>query len=324
MINALSPDLVPTGEGQGRSICYSGYRAGQHPGKGLFPSYSNIAEDLHLLAPHWQCIRLYDAGPHALTVLEVIKREALPMKVLLGMDLAAEVNNPECPWFTPLGDEQLSRNVQHNDDELVRVRRLLDEYAEFCAGVSIGNEASVSWTDHKVPFERLLHFAGTLKTHTDAPVTFCENYVPWTTGELDALANTIDVIALHSYPIWESIHLQDALAYTQHNYQSVKSRYPNKPVIITEAGWTTKANGRGFTAHTASVENQSIYCRELLNWSQQHGIQTFLFEAFDEAWKGSDDPAEPEKHWGIHTLDRSAKPVVLEVFTKSFIDYPAK
>ena len=36
-------------------------------------------------------------------------------------------------------------------------------------------------------------------------------------------------------------------------------------------------------------------------------ILTFIFEAFDEPWKGSDDPDEPEKHWGLFYENRSPK-----------------
>jgi len=78
-------------------------------------------------------------------------------------------------------------------------------------------------------------------------------------------------------------------------------------VIITEAGWTTVSNGRGIPPSLASEENQKKYLAELMHWSAQMGILTFVFEAFDEAWKGSDDPDEPEKHWGIFYQDRKPK-----------------
>ena len=42
-------------------------------------------------------------------------------------------------------------------------------------------------------------------------------------------------------------------------------------------------------------------------WSEEEKILTFLFEAFDEPWKGSNDPFEPEKHWGVFKEDRTAK-----------------
>jgi len=40
----------------------------------------------------------------------------------------------------------------------------------------------------------------------------------------------------------------------------------------------------------------------------------FVFEAFDEPWKGSPDPLEPEKHWGIFTVDRQPKRVIQSLY----------
>ncbi|MDM7861510.1 glycosyl hydrolase [Alteromonas sp. ASW11-36] len=296
-----------------RAICYSGYRDGHNPGLGIFPSYSQILEDLQLLAGDWQYLRLYDAGPHAHTVLEVIEREQLPFKVLLGMDLAAEVSNPNCPWDAYYPDHKLADNRRHNDTELQRVVRLANEYSEHVLAISIGNEASVDWTDHKVETHRLVHFAVQLKGQTQALVTFCENYVPWANGQLDELAKHVDFLSIHSYPLWESQSIEHALHFTQQNYYEVADRFSDKPVVITEAGWTTNANGHAFPAHFANERWQSDYCAQLLNWCEKDGILCFLFEAFDESWKGSDDPAEPEKHWGIFRLNRQPKPVVIRL-----------
>ena len=35
-----------------------------------------------------------------------------------------------------------------------------------------------------------------------------------------------------------------------------------------------------------------------------------MFEAFDETWKASPDPLEPEQHWGLYTVDLQPKQVV--------------
>ena len=45
-------------------------------------------------------------------------------------------------------------------------------------------------------------------------------------------------------------------------------------------------------------------------------ILTFIFEAFDEPWKGSDDPDEPEKHWGLYYENRSPKLVLRDSVDK--------
>lgn len=292
------------------AICYSGYRPGQSPGLKIYPSYSQILEDLLILKDRWHYLRLYDSGPHAQLVLEVVKREQLPFKILLGMDLAAEQSNPNCPWGAYFSDEHLADNMKSNDEELQRAVYLLRHYAKQLCGVSVGNEASVDWTDHKVSTERLVFFAKHLKSLNACPVTFCENYVPWANGQLDELAGVVDFISLHSYPVWESVSVDQAMEYTKQNYASVANRFADKQVIITEAGWTSNANGQGFPAEFANEDWQTRYCVELMQWSKQENKLVFLFEAFDEAWKGSGDPLEPEKHWGIYKEDRTAKAVV--------------
>ena len=54
-------------------------------------------------------------------------------------------------------------------------------------------------------------------------------------------------------------------------------------------------------------ELQAIYYQDLMDWTREAGLLCFVFEAFDEPWKGSPDPLEPEKHWGLFYVDRSAK-----------------
>ena len=54
-------------------------------------------------------------------------------------------------------------------------------------------------------------------------------------------------------------------------------------------------------------ENQKMYFEDLMSWSEKNKILTFFFEAFDENWKGSPDPGEPEKHWGLYYANRRPK-----------------
>lgn len=298
------------------AICYSGYREGQDPRQNLFPSYEQIRQDLLILAPHWPFIRLYDSSRHAELTLQVIQDEGLAMKVMLGVDLAAEVSNPNCPWGADYSEETLIANRQTNSDNMDRLIELANEYPEIAFAVSIGNEASVDWTDHLVPVANLVAYAKRLKRAVGQPVTFCENYVPWT-HKLDPLAAELDFISIHTYPVWEYQSIENALAYTKQNYAAVANHYPDKPVIITEAGWTTKSNGRGIEPWHASEALQARYCRELMAWAKAEGVLTFLFEAFDEPWKGAPDPDEPEKHWGFYYVDRRPKPVVAEVLMQT-------
>lgn len=293
----------------GNAICYSGYREGQSPQTGVYPTNAEIREDLAILAKHWRYLRLYDSGTHARRVLEVIRQERLDLKVMLGADLAAEMSNPQCPWGANFSDEQLDANRAANAEEIRRLVELAGRYDDIVWSASIGNEASVEWTDHMVPVERLVSYAREVRQAIDHPVTFCENYVPWT-YKLAPLADELDFIAMHTYPAWEYRSIHDALAYSRENYGAVAERHPGKPVVITEAGWPTAANGRGIEPHNASEDLQASYYEQLIEWTSSEGILAFVFEAFDEPWKGSPDPLEPEKHWGLFDVKRKPKQVM--------------
>ena len=297
--------------GHGNAICYSGYREGQSPQAGVFPSYAEVSEDLNILANNWKFLRLYDSSPHAETVLEVIGKEGLDFKIMLGMDLAAEVSNPHCPWGAEFSDETLTANQQANYSQAEKLIELANRCPDIVSSVSVGNEASVEWTDHMVPVESLLAYVHKIKREISQPVTFCENYAPWT-YKLEPLAAELDFISVHTYPAWEYRTIEDALEYTKQNYHDVVNHYPGKPVVITEAGWTTASNGRGLESWNASEALQAIYYQQLLEWTTEEKILTFVFEAFDEPWKGSPDPLDPEKHWGLFTVDRMPKLVMQE------------
>ncbi len=297
----------------GNAICYSGYRENQSPIDGTYPSYEQVCEDLRILDHHWQYLRLYDCSRHAELVLDAIEREGFDFRVMLGADMRAEQSNPDCPWGATFTRDQLEHNRAHNDAEIERMIALANRYPANVFALSIGNEATVDWSDHLVPVNRLLGQVRRIRAAAAQPITFCENYVPWT-GKLEPLAAELDFISLHTYPVWEYHTIDGALAYTQQNYRDVAEHYPGKPVIITEAGWTTRSNGRGIEPWNASQEFQAHYYAELIDWSNAQRILTFVFEAFDEPWKGSPDPHEPEKHWGLFTVDRKPKLAMREVY----------
>ncbi len=306
----------PLGIEFGRAICYSGFREGQNPG-GLYPSYDEVKEDLLLLQGHWKYLRLFDCDRHAETVLEVISRENLDFQLMLSAYITAEMNNFNCPWNGGVySEERLEMNRAHNTNRINCLIDMANQYSSLVFSLSVGNEACVEWTDHYVPESRVLEFVKQVKSKTNKAVTYCENYVPWLV-KLEQLAEELDLISIHTYPVWEYKHISEALDYTRQNYYAVANKYPGKPVIITEAGWATHSNGRGIHPENVNEEYQKIYFENLMQWSEKEGILAFFFEAFDECWKGSPEPLEPEKHWGLFTIDRTPKMAVNHLITKS-------
>jgi exo-beta-1,3-glucanase (GH17 family) len=294
-----------------RGICYSGFRDGQQPGVS-YPSYDEVKEDLMILQPHWKYLRLYDCDKHAETILKVIASEKLEFKIMLGAYIEAEMNNFGCPWGGGVYEEkQLEKNRKQNDKKIDRIIEWANEFPEIIFALSVGNESCVDWSGNYVPVHRVVDFAKKVKKHARQPVTFCENYVPWL-NKLKPLAEVVDFISIHTYPVWEYKHIHESLDYTKDNFDVVAKLYPGKPVVITEAGWATNSNGRGIDPEHVNEENQNIYFQDLMEWTSKENILAFYFEAFDEPWKGSAHPLEPEKHWGLYKKDRTPKLVMKE------------
>lgn len=292
--------------GKGRAICYSGFREGQNPG-GTYPSYAEIKEDLLLLSGHWKYLRLFDCDLHAQTVIEVIRQENLDFKVLLGAYITAEMNNFNCPWNGGVySEEQLEKNKKENIDRIDKLIVLANQHPDIIFALSVGNEACVEWTDHYVPENKVVEYVKRVKKGAKQPVTFCENYLPWL-FKLDKLAGEVDFISIHTYPVWEYKHISESLDYTKENYEAVARKFPGKPVVITEAGWATNSNGRGINPENVNEDYQKTYFDKLMQWADKEQVLTFFFEAFDEYWKGSPEPFEPEKHWGLFKIDRTPK-----------------
>lgn len=313
-MNTFSALNIPAGRG----ICYSGYREGQQPGLN-YPSYDQVKEDLLLLHPHWDYLRLYDCDEHAQTVLDVIENEQLNFKIMLGAYIVAEMNIFNCPWGGGVYEEhQLAQHVLQNQQKMAKLIRMANAYPNSIFSLSVGNESCVDWTDHYVHEDRVLEYVVDVQAKTKQPVTFCENYVPWL-YKLQNLAEQLDFISIHTYPVWEYKHIDQALAYTKENYYAVRDKYPHKAVVITEAGWATKANGMGIEKHNVSEAFQRTYFEQLMEWTDKENILTCFFEAFDEDWKGSKDPLEPEKHWGIFKIDRTPKLVANDFFATNLI-----
>ena len=310
-LGTQSPNALVAGEVM--AVAYSGFREGQHPDRGdgaANPSADEILEDLEMLVAHdFRLIRLYDSGENSALTLELIRRHELPIKVMLGVWLEAEISNHEgCPWLgEPIPETTLAENSWRNAAELQRGIKLAQRFDDIVVAVNLGNEALVDWNDHMVPVKKVIAYVRLMKAAIDQPVTVAENYAWWICDGA-ALAAAVDFLGVHTYPEWEGKTIDEALAYTIENIEGVREALPDKPIAILEAGWATVAEEFG---ERANEESQTRYYLELQEWARATKTTVFFFEAFDEPWKG--DPGAPlgaEKHWGLFNVDRTPKRVL--------------
>jgi len=292
----------------GNAICYSGFRKGQSPVTNVFPTYQEVKEDLLILEKDFDYIRMYHPSKHAETVLEVITNENLDLKVMVGIDLLGELNNPNCAWGGNYSVEECASHIKHNQDSLFKLINLANKYEDIICSVSAGNESVPEWNENLVDPQRVLYFVKELKKYTNLPVTYCDNFYYWD-NKLTEVAEVVDFISIHTYPVWTGNKVANAFNVSVDEYNRVKKRYPNKEIVITEAGWPTNSNGSEIDKYSANEEHQILYVNQMKEWSEKNEVVVFYFEAFDEPWKGSSDQYEPEKHWGFYYEDRNPKKI---------------
>jgi exo-beta-1,3-glucanase (GH17 family) len=276
----------------GNALSYSGYRAGQSPETHAYPTQEQVREDLRILARNWRVLRVYAANRHAQDVLEVIRREKLPLVVMLGI------------WIDGRPDHVASTAAQ-----VAEGIRMANDYKDVVVAVNVGDEALASWSAHKTTEAALLEQVRTVKQALRCPVTVADDWAYWREPTA-RLVDAVDFIAMHSYPVWNKHDVDTAMPFTISNYESVRKAHPGKTIVITQAGWPSETVGEPFVPGAGSEQKQKRYYDELTAWAKASGVTVFVFEAFDEPWKGSGT----EGHWGLFTEGRRAKAVMKDLF----------
>lgn len=291
-----------------RAVCYSGYRKGQSPVTQVYPSKEQIKEDLEIIIKDgFKYIRMYDACIYAELVCQVIMENSMDLKLMLGPGLINEVNNVGCEWNkTVYSDEELAQRKERNESRIHELARIANKYPDVIFCVSVGNENTPDWGENTVPEERLIEYAEYLRKETGKLVTFNEGAREW--KRLHKLAEHLDIISIHSYPLWYGLNIDKALDANKEDYAAVKAKFPNKQILFSEVGWATSSVGNGqMQAGAATIENEAEYYKQFWAWTDSEKITAFMFEAFDEPWKGGSIEGEAEKHWGIYNEDRTPK-----------------
>ena len=287
-------DVHVDSEWIGNAVCYGPHRDGQRPG-GPNPSADQMREDLRLMLPHWNLLRVYGSRGPSETLLEVIHADRLPMKVMLGAWIAAD--SPEA-----------------NQQEVDAAIRLANDYPETVLAVSVGNETQIYWSAHQSPVDSLIEHVRHVRAGVSVPVTVADDFNFWNKPESRALAAEIDFITMHAHPMWNGVQLEDALDWLKEQIEIVEAMHPEQLIVLGETGWATSVADEGEQATLIKGKpgenEQKLYYDSLRDWAEVSQRTVFVFEAFDENWKGGDDPEEVEKHWGLFNANRSPKPAI--------------
>lgn len=304
----VRPFVVTDGEHWlGDAVAYGPHRDGQRPG-GPSPTVAQVREDLAIIAKHWRLIRIYGAAGTGDTVLAAIRASRIPVKVLLGLWLAAEDRRDSTGRVL----ERFPAARAANQREIEATVRLAREHPNTVRAITVGNETQVFWSFNKVATERLVDVIRQVRARTHVPVTTADDYNFWNKAESRAVAAECDFVFANMHPLWNGASLEGAVPWIETQIAAIRALHPDREVVVGETGWATQRNAEGDQGRlmkgALGEAEQARFVRDLRAWIVHKNVPTFTFEAFDENWKGGADPADVEKHWGLYRADRTPKP----------------
>lgn len=283
------------------AISYGCYREGQMPG-GKGPTKAEIKEDLQIISQYWNLIRLYNADDDTERILEVIRENGFEIKVMLGVWLEKEENDPS--------------KQKINLENTARAIKLAELYPQQVIAINVGNETQVYWSWHRMKTENLQRYIRLVRKHTRIAVTTADDYNYWNKPESQDIAGEIDFILTHIYPLWNGKQLTNAISWLDSNYVMIRDFHPERKLILGEIGWATAYNAKrtgigeqgSLIKGKVGIKAQEEFLTELSNWIKKRQVVTFYFEVFDELWKGGGETAtDIEKNWGLYYTNRQPK-----------------
>lgn len=270
------PVAPPDWEQAVKGVSFSPYREGQDPYAEVYPSETEIAEDLARLRGLAGEVRTYSST----NGLERVARLASTY----GLRVTAGA------W--------LDRREANNIVEVWNLIQTAQNYGNV-SRVIVGNE-SVLRGD--VDVETLKGYLDAVRARVDVPVSTAEPWHVWIRHP--ELADSVDFIAVHLLPYWEQVPFEQALPWVLERYRQVQAAHPGKPVLIAEVGWPS--DGARFGPAKPSLAHSAQFIRGFLQLAEREGIDYFLMEAFDQTWKkGEEGSVGP--HWGLFLSDRAPK-----------------
>ena len=290
---------VIDGKWIGNGISYGAWRDGEGPDKGVLTSRENILEDLQMLSKRWNLIRLYGSGKQSENILQVIRDNKLPIRVMQGAWLSGH------------------KTPEQNNEQLDQAIELANRFPEIIVAVNVGNEIFVDWSGHKLEdMDKVVAYIRDVRSKIKQPVTVSDDYNFWNKDHSKKIADEIDFIGLHAYAFWNNKPLEEAMGWTEAIYRDIQERHPDHLIAYCESGWPTSriynsTSYEGKLIGKAAEDEQKIFFDQYDAWVAKNRIISFYFEAFDENWKGGFDGDnamdKAEKHWGVYRANRTPK-----------------
>jgi exo-beta-1,3-glucanase (GH17 family)/cellulose synthase/poly-beta-1,6-N-acetylglucosamine synthase-like glycosyltransferase len=269
--------VAPEWDGQVRGIAYSPSRLFTQRQTKNVPA-ERIDRDLAQLSKLTGRIRTYTVDGGMDKVPEIARRYR--MTVSLGIWISADLEKNE-------------KEIELGIRTALANRRTIDR-------VIVGNETQLFGY---VSPDQLNTYIQRVREALPAriKITTAE---PWSTWMLTPeIGQYVDVIFVHLLPYWENVDIRGALKSSESFYNHIQGEFPDKRIVVGEAGWPSEGRTRGRAEATAA--NEGYFLRGFVQFAQEKGWDYYLFEAYDQPWKNQGEGAVGA-YWGL--FDASGNP----------------
>lgn len=273
------PVSAPDADGPIAGFAYNAFGRWDSPIEGRYPGTDAISADLELLSRHTARLRTYSSSEFP-ELPEIAARHGI--RVTAGVWLDGRQTNDRKEIEAVVEAVRRSPNIER---------------------ILVGNEALLTGN---LTLEQLIGHLGTVRRSVRVPVSTAEPWHVWM--RFPELARHVDYITVHLLPYWEGIASENAVDYALQRFEQVRSRFPDKHVVIGEIGWPSRGDRhtyRGGTA-TASPLEQARFVREFLGRVRGKPVDYFLMEAIDQPWKAGNE-GRVGAHWGLYDAERRPK-----------------
>lgn len=271
------PSDEPPWPSRVQGFSFQPMRDNHDPADGVYPSISEIDEDLALLQDETHAVRTYSVAKTLAEVPQLAAGHGL--NVALGA------------W--------LDDRLESNDDEIERLVKVYGENPRNVVRVIVGNESLLR---EELTVGQLIDYIKRVKSRIWAPISTAEPWHVWI--DHPELGEQVDFIAAHILPYWEGIPVDAAVDYVSMRHEQLKKAFPGKQIIIAEVGWPS--NGRTRMGAEASLSNQTRFLRRFLKRAEKEHYIYYLMEAFDQPWKTRTEGAIGS-YWGVYDTAREPK-----------------
>ena len=259
-----------------QGFAFQPYQKDQDAIAGDEPSVSQIAADLDLIDGKARAVRTYSTLGTLASVPALAQPHGIRVTVGAWIDTDRERNEREVEAAIRLANKH--RNV---------------------TGIIVGNE--VVLRGDLTPEDLQAHLDH-VRAATKQPVSTAEPWHVWL--EHPELANHVDFLAVHMLPYWEGVDAERAVEYVVDKLRQLEARFPGRRIVIGEVGWPS--DGRTRESAVATTANQALFLRRFLAYAEQHRLDYFVMEAFDQPWKEAAE-GKAGAYWGVYDADREQK-----------------